>query len=327
MNLDLLIKLLKCHSTPGDEDEVAACMTRFWQRNQWKITHHGPYGISARSAHFDSTKSTVLVCAHMDSPGYIVDSIDNDRKSIVKLGGPALDGESQKAIVKTKNGKFPIEIQKSKSTDCLRETYYFKSEIDVEYGDRVCFDSKPLITNDGMITSPFLDNRIGCFVLGLLAENKKYKQNLPFNLVLGTTSCEEIGSRGATVLAHAIKPDYVICLDATYENKSQNVEIGGGPVLTISDASVILSCQNRDDIINLFRINNIPLQTEVYNYSGTDAKAFPQVGLHCLVIPLLIASTGNHSSLERVSINDIETLVNGVQILIDDFENNTLVPD
>ncbi len=319
MNLDLLIKLLQCHSTPGDEREVIDLLTNEWQNSGLKISEHGPYAISARFTEHAADKPTVLVCAHMDSPGYIIDSIDTHRKSIVKLGGPGFRGGSQKAIIKTKNGRFPIVIRSKKTERSLHELYYFDSDLEVEYGDRVCFEANPTLTDDGLIVSPFLDNRIGCFILCLLLQIERYRRQLPFNLVLGATAYEEIGSRGATVLAQAIKPDFVICLDATYENKVQNVKIGGGPVLTISDASVILNCQTRDTILDLFRTHNLPLQTEVYNYSGTDAKAFPLVGLDSLVIPLLIASTGNHSPKESASINDIETLIKGVELLINDF--------
>ncbi len=321
MNLNLLIKLLECHSTPGDEGEVIELLNSEWQNSGLNVSQHGPYAISARFTEHAADKPTVLVCAHMDSPGYIIDSIDNDRKSIVKLGSPEFSGKSQKAIVKTKNGKFPVTIQAKITEHSLRELYYFDSNAAAEFGDRVCYESTPTLTDDGLILSPFLDNRIGCFVLGILAENEIYKNDFPVNLVLAATSYEEIGSRGATVLAQTIKPDLAICLDATYENKAQNVLIGGGPVLTLSDASVILSCQVRDEINDLFEKHNVPLQTEVYNYSGTDAKAFPLVGLKCLVLPLLIASIGNHSPEEKASIGDIETLIKGVEILVDDFSN------
>jgi len=99
------------------------------------------------------------------------------------------------------------------------------------------------------------------------------------------------------------------------------VNIGLGPVLTLSDASVILSCATRDKVREIFRNVGIPLQTEVYNYSGTDAKAFPLAGLKCPVLALLIATLGNHSPIESASVDDVEMLTNAVKAVVSNVKD------
>jgi len=103
----------------------------------------------------------------------------------------------------------------------------------------------------------------------------------PWRIVLGATAAEEMGGFGAAVLARHVQPDLAIVLDATYEAPAQGVRLGGGPVLTLSDASVLLAPARRDRVAAALAAAGVPLQTEVYNYSGTDARAFPLQGLAC----------------------------------------------
>jgi endoglucanase len=178
----------------------------------------------------------------------------------------------------------------------------------VRPGDRLCFHGALAAAADGRLTGPFLDNRLGCAVLCELARRLATAAT-GVNVVLGATACEEMGGFGAPVLAQAIRPDLVICLDATYDSAETDVHLGGGPVLTLSDASVLLGCRERDRALEFAAAAGISLQTEVYNYSGTDARAFPHLGLPGRVYPLLLPTTGNHSPQETAARGDVEALL------------------
>ena len=112
-----------------------------------------------------------------------------------------------------------------------------------------------------------------------------------------------------------LKPDAVIVLDATYANKKQGIELSKGGVITVSDKSVILSPSERNNISDIFRKSSIPIQFEVYNYSGTDAKSFPMAGLDANVIALLVPTKNNHSPNEICSSYDIKNTIDGVKLL------------
>jgi endoglucanase len=172
----------------------------------------------------------------------------------------------------------------------------------VQKGDRLCWAKHWEENNDELVCSPFLDNRIAC---ALIADwYQSYAHLLPnINVVLAATAMEEINGFGANVLARQVQADLVIALDVTYENEKQSVHMGQGPVITLSDASVILSPKERDCLLTCKH----PLQTEVYNTSGTDARAFPVLGNTMPVIALLLATRGNHSPLEMIHKKDLET--------------------
>ena len=112
-----------------------------------------------------------------------------------------------------------------------------------------------------------------------------------------------------------MRPALTIVLDATYQNRAQRVEMGQGPVLTLSDRSVLIPPAWRDRLLAGFARAGIPLQTEVYNYSGTDARAFPLQGVFTPVLPLLIATTGNHTPRETADLRDAEHVLRAIRCL------------
>jgi putative aminopeptidase FrvX len=306
-----LFELLRCHATPGDEDEVAQYLLSAWQSAGWRTSSHGRYAISASREDDRDDVPTVLVCAHMDSPGYSVEQIDGDDVVLVRLGGARI-GEHPVAGVLNVNGRHrhvalhPVD----EDPDRCRTV----AVPGVRHGDRACFRAEPKRVGKRLVESPFLDNRAGCWALVSLAQT--LAEELPVRVVLGATSCEEIGGFGAPVLASAIKPDAVLCLDATYEDEAQDVRLGEGPVLTLSDASVIVGCTLRDRFRDFCAGHSLPIQTEVYNYSGTDSKAFPHQGLPAPVYALLLPTRGNHTPTETAHVADLETWIQLLQALL-----------
>ncbi len=308
MNRRKLFELLQCHSTPGDEGEVRDWLTADFETAGWTVERHGKYAVSAvwPTANADAPK--VLVCAHMDSPGYSVSALQDGMLTCVRLGSPRFPGRQAEVLLKTGKRRLPLTLRQDKDAD-REAAFTVKTRARAKPGDRLCFRAQPQVVCDAYVLSPFLDNRIGCFVLSELAHRRALRQPLPVQLILGATTSEEMGGFGAPVLAAATRPDLVICLDATYADEAQEVLLGGGPVLTLSDASVILSPAERERLSRTFRRAGVPLQTEVYNYSGTDSRAFPHLGLPCPVLALLIATEGNHSPVERAALADIDALL------------------
>ena len=68
------------------------------------------------------------------------------------------------------------------------------------------------------------------------------------------------------------------------------------------------------------------MQTEVYNYSGTDSKAFPHQGLPCPVLPILVPTIGNHGPAEEVDCRDVLATVAAVKALVHEAPGSPLLP-
>jgi len=321
-----LAELLACHATPGDEGEVRAVLERRWRAAGLRITRLGDQAvIAALPSAAGSRRPVLLVTAHMDSPGFIVDRRIGDAvrpgaAGLVRLGYPACTSARTPGVLKTRSGRTPVVIGRRKkggSCDywCAPVSRGARLPDDLEPGDRVCFapPADEAIRGD-LLAAPFLDNRLGCWLLAELASSLAAWRT-PFRIVLGATAAEELGGFGAPVLARHVQPDAVIVLDATYAAPEQRVAPGGGPVLTLSDASVLLSPARRDWVRGRLAADGIPLQTEAYDFSGTDARAFPHQGLACPVLPLLIATTGNHTPRETADPRDAEQTAAAIRCL------------
>jgi len=321
-----LLNLLACHSTPGDEGEVRGLLEEAWKQAGLRVSRLGDSAVYATGRRM-SRRPVLLITAHMDSPGFAVDAppaIAARRETVrlTTLGYPAFVPDSTPGVLKTCGGKIPVIIRKRRRSN---GTFDYRCEpsglirnfpLDLSPGDRVCFASNP-VCRDNQIAAPFLDNRLGCWLLAELAADIA-KWSGAFNVVLGATAAEEMGGFGAPVLAHHVQPDFVIVLDATYEAADQRVLRGGGPVLTLSDVSVLLSPARRNQLQTRFASWKIPLQMEVYNFSGTDARAFPHQGLTCPVLSLLVATTGNHTPTEEADLRDAEQLAAAIRCLATD---------
>ncbi|MEI8242163.1 MAG: hypothetical protein WCI17_02730 [bacterium] len=319
-----LLKLLACHSTPGDEAEVRAVLEHRWHAAGLRTTRLGDYAALAAAPRRGRALPVLLITAHMDSPGFSVDRLPaaggRSAAGLTRLGGAAFTGNHAAGVLKTASGRTPVRIRKHRQAggeadySCQPATPATRLPADLRHGDRVCFACQPVIDGNG-IASPFLDNRLGCWLLAELAP-RLAAGKIRYQVVLGATACEEMGGFGAPVLARHVQPDLAIVLDATYEAAAQNVRPGRGPVLTLSDASVLLSPARRDEVCAMFAAAGIPLQTEVYNFSGTDARAFPHQGLACPVLPLLLATTGNHSPRETADLRDASHLAEALAVLV-----------
>jgi putative aminopeptidase FrvX len=304
---DDLKALVGCHSTPGDEDEVARYLRTAWEEAGWTVSLHGRSAVSARPPRQRARQPTLLICAHMDSPGFSIERIGPETTAVITLGKPAFAGPAAEAVLKTRDERVWLVLQCEESA-LGRTVYWMPTLPDTRPGDRLCFHGNLEVAADGGLAGPFLDNRLGCAVLCEMARRLATAPT-GVNVVLGATACEEMGGFGAPVLAQAIRPDLVLCLDATYASAELGVRLGGGPVLTLSDTSVLLGCRERDRALEFAAAAGIPLQTEVYNHSGTDARAFPRAGLPGRVCPLLVPTTGNHSPQEGADSADIEALL------------------
>ena len=323
-------KLIACHSTPGDESGVREVLEACWRTSGWQIRRHGDYAVTAHAAGGLPGRPVLLVCAHMDSPGYSVDRLPSASAAaapcvsfgVTELGSPEFPGGTAAGLIKTRLGCFPGTLRVAAMQDDEPDFRFEMSASDasraaVRHGDRVAF--LPQFARTGtLLQTPFLDNRLGCWALARLAAEAPAWQTR-YELVLGATASEELCGFGARVLAAQVRPDAVLVLDTTYESEAQGVRLGQGPVLTLSDASVLLSPATRDRVLSVMEQAGVPLQTEVYNFSGTDARAFPQQGLTCPVLPLLVPTRGNHSPCETADARDLESWLRAIRAIMENF--------
>jgi len=109
----------------------------------------------------------------------------------------------------------------------------------IHVGCVITFDDELMLLNKKYYTGRALDNRMGGFMIAEVARRlSEQKVNLPFGLYVVNAVQEEIGLRGAQMIAEKIKPNVAIitdvCHDTTspmYDKKTSGYQKAGeGPV-------------------------------------------------------------------------------------------------
>ena len=187
----------------------------------------------------------------------------------------------------------------------------------VHVGCVITFEDELMELNGKYYTGRALDNRIGGFMIAEVARKiKEEKVNLPFGLYVVNAVQEEIGLRGAQMIAERIQPDVAIVTDVCHDTTSPmyNKKINGlqksgdGPVLTYGPA-----VQNNllNMIIQVANKKKIPFQRASASRStgtDTDAFAYSHMGVASALISLPLKYM--HTTVETAHKDDIGNLIN-----------------
>ena len=161
-----------------------------------------------------------------------------------------------------------------------------------------------------------IDNRMGGFMIAqvarLISENKI---DLPFGLYITNSVQEEVGLRGAEMIAKNIKPDIAIVTDVCHDTttpminqKEQgSIELGKGPVISYAPA---VHNKLRNNIIEIAKSKKIPFQrlaSSRYTGTDTDAFAYSNGGVASALISLPLRYM--HTTVEMVHKKDVENVI------------------
>jgi putative aminopeptidase FrvX len=160
------------------------------------------------------------------------------------------------------------------------------------------------------------DNRVGGFMIAevarLLKENKK---TLPYSLYIVNAVQEEIGLRGAEMIARRIKPDIAIITDVTHDSTTPMINkmiegdcaCGKGPALVYGPAvhNKLLAV-----IEKVAEKNKIPLQLRAVSRStGTDTDSFAYANDGCPSALISIPLRYMHTTVEMLNKDDVENTI------------------
>jgi putative aminopeptidase FrvX len=184
--------------------------------------------------------------------------------------------------------------------------------------------------NDRYYVGRALDNRIGGFMIAevarLLHEKKK---KLPFCLYVVNAVQEEVGLRGAQMIAERLSPDVAIVTDVCHETTSpaykrqeHGLQVAGeGPVLTYGPA---VHNNLLRDIIAIAEKNKLPFQraaTSRMTGTDTDAFAYSNSGVASALISLPLKYM--HTTVEMAHKDDVDNVINLIYKFLLSYDPNT----
>ncbi len=190
-------------------------------------------------------------------------------------------------------------------------------DMGIHVGAVVTYEDQFATLNDGKyFIGRALDNRMGGFCIAEVARMiKKAKHTLPYSLYIVNSVQEEIGLKGAEMIADTIKPDVAIVTDVTHDTttphmnmkKLGNVKCGKGPSITYAPA---VHNMLRELIMSTAKEKEIPFQLEAASRStgtDTDAFAYSNGGVPAALISLPLRYM--HTTVEMVHRDDVENVI------------------
>lgn len=231
----------------------------------------------------------VMLAAHMDEVGLIVNEIQEDGKlKFSRVGGIepfAIIGQKVAVIGKKKSVTGVVsflelhEGLKIQSPPSLFQLYVdtgLKKEelekIGVRIGSYIVMKQDfEFLGSEDLLCGKALDDRVGCYILIELAKRLKNMKN---DIYYVFTVQEEIGLHGAKVSVEEIDPEWGIAVDTTSSDDSGNPKrsrLGGGPCITVKDAEVISNSCINNWLEEIAKENKIPIQFKVDEFATSDA--------------------------------------------------------
>lgn len=281
-------------------------------------------------------KKRVMLAAHMDEIGFIVNHIDEKGYlSVVPVGG--IDARNlviRQVLVFARHADQPLkgimapkakpihimeeEDKKKvfKPTDFYIDLGLSKEEVDklVKLGDPVSY--VPDFTEIGHnVVSKSIDDRVGVYVM-LEAMRRVQGKTLGADVYAVASVQEEVGLRGATVSAFGVEPDVGIALDVTIaadiptvKESDQVSTLGGGVSISIMDGASISNWKLVEFCRTLAEKHNIKHQLNILPRGGTDAGAMQKARKGAPVISLSLPTRYIHSPSEMISKEDVEATI------------------
>ncbi len=290
----------------------------------------------------------VVIEAHADEISWFVHYITKDGFIYLRKNGGSdhqiapskrVNIHTDKGIVKGVFGWPAIHVRDAarEETPTLKNIFLdlgCKSDKEVEalgvhVGCVVTYDDEFMVLNDRYFVGRALDNRVGGFMIAEVARLlKESKTKLPFGLYIVNAVQEEIGLRGAEMIAHKIKPNAAIITDVCHDTQtpmmnkivSGDLSCGKGPVVSYGPA-----VQNNllKLVIDAANKNKIEFQRQAASRStgtDTDAFAYSNDGVASVLISLPLRYM--HTTVESVHKDDVENVIKLILASLKNIKNN-----
>ncbi len=160
------------------------------------------------------------------------------------------------------------------------------------------------------------DNRVGGFMIAetarLLKENKK---KLPFGLYIVNAVQEEVGLRGAEMIARRIRPNIAIVTDVTHDTATPMInKIIEGDIVCGKGPSLAYGPAVHNKLLALVQEaaqkKKIPVQMRAVSRStGTDTDSFAYANEGCPSVLISIPLRYMHTTVEMLHRRDIEQTI------------------
>ncbi|EGH7234562.1 aminopeptidase [Escherichia coli] len=312
MDLSLLKALSEADAIASSEQEVRQILLEEADRLQKEVRFDGLGSVLIRLN--ESTGPKVMICAHMDEVGFMVRITTREECKIPGL----LDGDRQGNDVSAMR------------VDIGARSYDEVMQAGIRPGDRVTFDTTFQVLPHQRVMGKAFDDRLGCYLLVTLLR-ELHDAELPAEVWLVASSSEEVGLRGGQTATRAVSPDVAIVLDTACWAKNfdygaaNHRQIGNGPMLVLSDKSLIAPPKLTAWIETVAAEIGVPLQADMFSNGGTDGGAVHLTGTGVPTVVMGPATRHGHCAASIADCRDILQMEQLLSALIQRLTRETVV--
>ncbi|MBQ8850138.1 MAG: M20/M25/M40 family metallo-hydrolase [Clostridia bacterium] len=317
-----LQKLCACPSISGREDNIRGLLSELMlpYADEMRVDALGNL-IAKKNGKGEG--ESIMLCAHMDEIGFLVNFIeDSGMIRVATIGGISFSASAFTSVISEKGVRGALVPEdKTKPADYKADKFYIdvgaKNKKDAErrvsIGDFFVAEGGVTKLMGKRVMGRPLDDRIGCAVLLDIAEKLKDTET-DGDVYYVFSVQEEVGCRGSMTAAFGISPDYSLCFDVTGTGDtlgatSMACKLGGGAAVKIKDSSVICSEEVVNTLCRIAEEKKIPYQREILTYGGTDTSSMQLSGAGSLAGALSIPTRYIHSGVETCDLADAEACV------------------
>ena len=326
---ELLKRLSEAHGISGYEDEVREIVKDALEpfADEIRVDNMGNL-VAVKKGETPS----VMIAAHMDEIGMMVKQIDDDGFIRFTCIGGWFDQTllHQRVILHTPEGnvrgvigaKPPHVMREDERKKVVEARDMFidigassRDEVEkrgISIGTPITIDRDFTFITDHIVTCKAFDNRSG--VTAMIEAFKRTSSSA--EVVAVATVQEEVGLKGARTSAFEISPDIAIATDVAIagghpgiDRRDTTVELGKGPVITVSDAAgrgIITPRNVLKWLEESAKKYEIPYQLSVSEGGTTDATAIQiaRSGIPTGVVS--IPTRYIHSPVEMLDLKDLD---------------------
>lgn len=325
----MLKELTQINGVSGDEKKVREYIINKISHLCDEITVDPMGSIIAFKKGTGNTKHKIMICAHMDEVGFIVSGITKEGFVKFKSVGGFDDRIllTQRVIIETESEQVsgvmgikavhlqrPEERKKVVNLDDMYIDIGAKDDEDalkyIAKGDYIAFDSAYRLMGNGCVKAKALDDRAGCYNLIRLMQNE-FESDLYFCF----TTQEEVGLRGATVVANRVGVDIAFILEATTAGDTPFTDeymyctrLGKGPVISIMDRGSYSDKKLNRFVADVAEKNDIQIQYKQTTNGGNDAGAIQTSLSGVKTCALSVPCRYIHSPVSMAKLCDIDSV-------------------
>lgn len=320
-----LLDLTHIPSTSGREQRVIDWVEGWVERrDDLRLTTDSAGNLLITVKGRKSKTPPVIAAAHMDHPGFVVESVRGRDVTAVFRGGVMeqyFDGAAVE-FFDLRDRSHPGKVV-SYDAEQKRAVVQLKtptSVLGIGTIGRWRFAPPKLGVKRGMLHAPACDDLAGVAAALTALDQARRKPDLRhFGVLL--TRAEEEGLLGAIAAAReGTCPDGSRILSIETSRSFPDSPVGGGPIIRVGDASTVFDSALTNRITDVARAAKIPYQRKLMAGGTCEATAFVGYGLSATGLCLALGNYHNMADIDGVKDGTAKAALAPEVISLEDFD-------